>query len=655
MRDRKIFIANLEKGRLQDAAFILGSFILSRLQLAALSRPPEERSLFPVLVDEFHVYAGQGMDTESIETFLSETRSYRVPLVVSTQFLGRLSRSVVAALFGNLGTQVCMHMGQIDAVLLQRELGKFSAEDLMNLGIGQAVIRMGSAKDTFNATVPLAEVRVSNRTAVIERSRERYCRPRSEVERLLGNDVETDIPVDQVWVADAQGNVFSGDQLEEYLAVTGGERSDVATPHQLRKPVGSSIGQSKSETEESPADRSATGTSVHKELITYLEHVAAHPFTPVRQRDRTLSLGKYRGQTIRQRLTELGWIRPHKVSTGRRSGQLVLLETTEAGHEFLASMRIRVERPQGRGGFLHKYYAHKLKEFAEVNWPGCIAAIEDNTRGRPVDVAVRIPDETDRTLAFEIFMTGEAKEVRGIARDVELFDEVVVCAPDAGALESLRNRARESLGPHNLGKVTFSLVSQYLIPGESGQHRTITRSDSLKSQPKKRPAEPTKSDNQDPKPQSSSGKSATRLELEPEGPTTVPASRRGRRPKTPLMEQVEQAYAHLHDLDWLRECDLAGLPEVQEKAQPHQTMPEAQALRDLLIAAARQVARDMGQIPGKEGVAAFLLGYLAGNSVAEIAQGIGVRREWVSRAYRREALALAVAQFIRLVSRDPSG
>ncbi len=84
-------------------------------------------------------------------------------------------------------------------------------------------------------------------------------------------------------------------------------------------------------------------------------------------------------------------------------------------------------------------------------------------------------------------------------------------------------------------------------------------------------------------------------------------------------------------------------------------MPEAQALRDLLIEVARQVARDMGQIPGKEGMAAFLTGYVTGKSVAEIAQEIGVRREWVSRAYRREALALAGAQFIRLVSHDPSG
>ena len=58
IRERKIFIANLEKGVLQDAAFVLGSFILSRLQLAALARPPDERTLFPIIVDEFHNVAG---------------------------------------------------------------------------------------------------------------------------------------------------------------------------------------------------------------------------------------------------------------------------------------------------------------------------------------------------------------------------------------------------------------------------------------------------------------------------------------------------------------------------------------------------------------------------------------------------------------------
>ena len=62
MREKKIFIANLEKGILQDAGFVLGSFILSRLQLAALPRRPNERTLFPIICDEFHNLAGQGID-----------------------------------------------------------------------------------------------------------------------------------------------------------------------------------------------------------------------------------------------------------------------------------------------------------------------------------------------------------------------------------------------------------------------------------------------------------------------------------------------------------------------------------------------------------------------------------------------------------------
>jgi len=163
MRERKIFIANLEKGLLQDTAFVLGSFILSRLQLAALARRPEERFLFPIICDEFHNLAGQSMDTESIETFLSEGRSYLAPLVIATQYAGRLNRNVVTALFGNVGTLVCTHLGQIDAQFMQRELGDFSAEDLLNLGIGEAIVRMGSARDTFNVRIPLARPPESHR------------------------------------------------------------------------------------------------------------------------------------------------------------------------------------------------------------------------------------------------------------------------------------------------------------------------------------------------------------------------------------------------------------------------------------------------------------------------------------------------------------
>ena len=116
------------------------------------------------------------------------------------------------------------------------------------------------------------------------------------------------------------------------------------------------------------------------------------------------------------------------------------------------------------------------------------------------------------------------------------------------------------------------------------------------------------------------------------------------------MEQVERAYTHFHDLDWLEECDPARLQEVQENVEPNRIMPEAQALRRLLIAAASQVIENVKNVPGKQGVAAFLNGYLAGRSVAKMAQGLGVSREWCSRNYRKEALRLAGMHFVRSIS-----
>jgi len=104
--------------------------------------------------------------------------------------------------------------------------------------------------------------------------------------------------------------------------------------------------------------------------------------------------------------------------------------------------------------------------------------------------------------------------------------------------------------------------------------------------------------------------------------------KRGRKPKMPLMKEVELAYGHLHDLDWLQECGLTNLPSVQKQSHHHNFMPEAQALRVLLIEAAQQVIQETVKIPGMESETAFLKSYLAGKKVSEIARELGVTREW---------------------------
>ena len=79
-----------------------------------------------------------------------------------------------------------LHLGQIDAQPMQREFGDFSAEDLMDLVIGEAIVRMGSAREAFNVGIPLLQPQVSHPEAIIATSKELYCRPRAEVEALLG-------------------------------------------------------------------------------------------------------------------------------------------------------------------------------------------------------------------------------------------------------------------------------------------------------------------------------------------------------------------------------------------------------------------------------------------------------------------------------------
>lgn len=235
-------------------------------------------------------------------------------------------------------------------------------------------------------------------------------------------------------------------------------------------------------------------------------------------------------------------------------------------------------------------------------------------------------------------MTGEAKEVRGIVRDVELFDEVVVCSADSLALEPLERKVREFLGPSRLQRVSFHPMSTYL---------STSRTKVTLSHPHAPRSSRSVHENQIPIPRPVK----SRARLEPER-APAPPRRRSRRARTPLLDEIEQAYVHLHDMDWLQESNLARLPEVTRHVNLKQAMPHAQALRALLTTAAHKVVKDMNATPDKSKAALFLRRYIEGKSVTEIAREMGVRREWVSRSYRGEAFKLAGEQFVRLISRE---
>lgn len=195
MDNKKILLLDLSKGKVgEDNSALLGAMIITKLQLAALSRvdvPEEERKDFYLYVDEF-----QNFVTESFATILSEARKYRLNLTMGHQYIGQLtpekgSTKVRDAVFGNVGTMVVFRIGAADAEFLETEFDPiFTPTDIVNLPKYQIILKLminGVSSDPFSAnTMPVNESwRTGNAEKVIKVSRERYANNVGEVEEKI--------------------------------------------------------------------------------------------------------------------------------------------------------------------------------------------------------------------------------------------------------------------------------------------------------------------------------------------------------------------------------------------------------------------------------------------------------------------------------------
>lgn len=192
MDQQKIIIMNLSKGRMgEDAASLLGAMMITKIQLAAMSRvdiPEEDRKDFYLYVDEFQNFA-----TESFATILSEARKYRLCLTMAHQYIAQLeqggSTAVRDAVFGNVGTLITFRVGAADAEFLEKEFSpQFTLEDILNLPKYKIYLRLmidGVATEPFSADAlpPLASRDFGNGPAVIEHTRSIYAKSKEEVEK----------------------------------------------------------------------------------------------------------------------------------------------------------------------------------------------------------------------------------------------------------------------------------------------------------------------------------------------------------------------------------------------------------------------------------------------------------------------------------------
>ncbi|HEY4361445.1 MAG TPA: TraM recognition domain-containing protein, partial [Bryobacteraceae bacterium] len=206
MDSGKVLLCDLSKGALgEDVSSLLGSLVVTKLSLAALSRQDireSERRQHFLYADEVQNFT-HGVDLPSI---LSEARKYKLGLTIGTQTLTQLPDGAIEAVFGNCATIISFRVSGDDAKALVREFAASGegprlteqmfdvivpASELQNLADYKLYVRtlMGGKPvepflvDSFPPFPKLGNENSAER--VIRTSGERYGRDRARVERGL--------------------------------------------------------------------------------------------------------------------------------------------------------------------------------------------------------------------------------------------------------------------------------------------------------------------------------------------------------------------------------------------------------------------------------------------------------------------------------------
>ncbi|MFQ5801387.1 MAG: type IV secretion system DNA-binding domain-containing protein [Candidatus Methylomirabilales bacterium] len=411
LREGKILIANLSKGTLgEDNAFLLGSFLLSKFQLALFARaslPPSDRKLFAAIIDEVHTYADASANASSFTTLLSEARKYSGSLVIATQYAGRLHRDVLTAGMGNVGSLLVFQTGLIDSQVLQRELGQFSDQDILNLGVGEAIVRMGRAEEAFNIKTPfLPQPTMSSAQGIIERTRRAYCRPKAEVDRLLRGELV---------------NTHQPEAVEQSTA------RPAPAEHEGKHP----------------------DNQLSNEEKQVLAFVVDHPGIRVTQLYDALGLSGYMGDKLKEGALAKGLLHAVKVARPKGGRPVKLLFVSPEGYQ-----RLGLPVPHGKGGPLHRHLQQVVKQVAERK--GYRAVIEESIPGTSATVDVGL-EKAGRRIAVEITVTTGAEHT--LANFAKCFaagyHHVVAVFFRDTVLRETEAKLRDSVPETDRGRVRF--------------------------------------------------------------------------------------------------------------------------------------------------------------------------------------------------------
>ena len=184
MDDGKILLFNLSDGLIgQQTSELLGQLIVSKLQLAAMSRmdiPKAARRPFYLYMDEFQTFTG--VNETSYEKMLSRARKYELCLILAHQQTGQLPKLLMREILGNVTTFIMFTVSHVDAVALHQEFAIAHGGEIVFVPPEEfTMLKTGHAwgkidKSVFPLKTALApqQADFTRTKAVIERSRSNY-------------------------------------------------------------------------------------------------------------------------------------------------------------------------------------------------------------------------------------------------------------------------------------------------------------------------------------------------------------------------------------------------------------------------------------------------------------------------------------------------
>jgi hypothetical protein len=220
----KIILVKLSQGLIGvENSYLLGTFVVSKIHQAIMARQAMEkqsRNPFFLYIDEF-----QNFITPSMGAILSGARKYNLGLVLAHQDLAQLIKNdseLASSVLANAGTRICFRLSDTDAKRLAEGFSHFESTDLQNLGVGEAIARIGRPDNDFNLETMQFNTQFANGNyqKVIDASRQKYASIRKNVEELL--------------IKSYEGIAVETSVLEQYTPKV---KVDVESPEVVKVPI----------------------------------------------------------------------------------------------------------------------------------------------------------------------------------------------------------------------------------------------------------------------------------------------------------------------------------------------------------------------------------------------------------------------------------